>query len=351
MQETKLRFNRLYLYSLLCLFSIALIAIVKVMIGDSVKEVLLQTIILFPLMFSYIYLVYTLRKAAFRSKTYQMISDGNRFVKVSFFGVFVLVKALLTSILLRWVVLVLFDDDGSDTFDLGFLAIFAASLMTIVFVYTLESFLEGEMDKVALKERMQKYEHDRSLSKYLTLKKQVNPHFLFNSFNSLAGLISSDRKNAENFLQELSSIYRYTLKHEDEVVVKLEDEVKLIRSYMRLQDFRHKGAIELTMEIDPHMAKWLLPPMTLELLLENALKHNEFEKGNPLHISVRTYDKYVVVSNDYRPKAQVFSKDSLGLGIRNLKSQYDFISNVKPTFQVIDRRYMAKIPLIQPEFD
>lgn len=242
-----------------------------------------------------------------------------------------------------------FDDDGSKLFDVGFLAICAAALLTIVFVYMLESFLESENEKQEIKIQMSKYEYEKSMAKYLALKKQLNPHFLFNSFNSLAALVETDHEKASQFIEELSNVYRYTLAESEEFVVPLQKEIQLINSYFNLQKIRHGEAININIEIPGEKLSWLIPPMTLELLVENAIKHNMFSKKQPLDIRILTYNDFMLVENQYRPKLPVNSKTSTGIGINSLIKQYDFIYEQKPEFKIEDQIYIAKIPLLKPE--
>jgi two-component system LytT family sensor kinase len=319
------------------------------MLDEDWQEVVKETLIAFPLTVGYVWAIYFIRKWVLQTKLYKNITAGSKLNKALFWFLFVTLKVLITSIPLRMLVIFFFDDDGSRLFDVGFLAICVASFLTILFVYLLESFLESESEKQKIKVRMSQYEYEKSVAKYLALKKQLNPHFLFNSFNSLAGLIEINHKKASYFIEELSNVYRYTLTESEEMVVSLQKELQLIHSYINLQKIRHGESLKVDLDISTDKLKWLIPPMTLELLIENAIKHNTFSKKKPLEISIRTENDAVLVKNQYRPKNNINEKDSMGIGTKSLIKQYEFIHELKPVFTIQDQMYIAKIPLLEPE--
>ncbi|SDH52718.1 sensor histidine kinase [Winogradskyella thalassocola] len=229
-----------------------------------------------------------------------------------------------------------------------FWATFTAVFCIVLFVYMLEAFFESETEKQAFTMKLNEIENERTIAQYHALKNQLNPHFLFNSFNSLYSLMTIDIEKAEHFLQELSNVYRYNLDHSEELVVSLKNEMNLIYSYMELQRIRFRESIKITYNINSNKLVYLVPPMTLELLIENAIKHNVVEKTRPLIIEVYTDHDAVVVKNNYQPRKDVKLNTSLGIGNKNLINQYKLIHDSIPTFEIIDDAYVARIPLIQP---
>src|SRR5436190_13811004 len=155
-----------------------------------------------------------------------------------------------------------------------------------------ESFIEKEaMQQLSIQQEFE------------ALKNQVNPHFLFNCFNTLSSLISEDKKQAEIFLNELSKVYRYLLRNNEDGLSTLQDELSFIQSYYRLLKTRHGDAIELQVEVDKKYYKYLLPSLSLQLLVENAVKHNIVSKHQPLLIDIFSMEgNRLAVNNNLQPK-------------------------------------------------
>lgn len=154
--------------------------------------------------------------------------------------------------------------------------------------------------------------------RYNTLKSQVNPHFLFNSLNTLSELVYDDAKKADNYIQTLSSIYRYVLENEETELIDLEKELTFVKQYFSLQQVRDEGKIILEINID-HPEGIKIIPVSLQLLVENALKHNAMSQEKPLKISIFLKDDTIVVSNPIQKKRILESSTQLGLS--NLKNR------------------------------
>lgn len=177
------------------------------------------------------------------------------------------------------------------------------------------------------------------------LKGQVNPHFLFNCFNTLSSLISEDRNEAEKFLDELSKVYRYLLKNNEEGMATLESELKFIQSYYRLLKTRHGEALQLQTEIDKKYSAYLLPSLSLQLLVENAVKHNVVSRQHPLMIEIfTTTANQLVVNNNLQCKLK--KETSTHIGLKNIAMKYKLLQ--QNGFQVVegDKNYMVVLPLI-----
>ncbi len=184
-------------------------------------------------------------------------------------------------------------------------------------------------------------------SQFSALKNQVNPHFLFNSLNVLAHLISTDPEKAQAFIGKFSWIYRYVLQVRDKSMVTLREEEEFLSSYLFLQTLRFENNLNLSVDIQEECRDYYLPPLSLQLIIENALKHNEISMAKPMRIEIRTLEGYLVIANSYQPRNS--KEESTGFGIDHLKLRYSYISEKKPVFQIEDGQYIAKIPLIKAE--
>ena len=178
-----------------------------------------------------------------------------------------------------------------------------------------------------------------------TLKNQVNPHFLFNCFNTLSSLISVDKKRAEVFLNELGKVYRYLLKNNEEEVSSVAKEIRFIESYYNLLNTRYGEAVQINIQIDKRYDSYLLPSLTLQLLVENAVKHNTVSKSNPLVIDIfTTAGNKLVVSNNHQPLMAKASTTKVGL--KNIKTKYELLK--QPGFIVMEdeMNFTVVLPLI-----
>lgn len=347
-----LKNGRIYIYGIFVLL-IVVFNFIYELEHNSLQEALQESVVIFPMVFLFIWMIYKTR-AFLTNKTLhfkgKIIHTSNKIVV----AIIIAVKTLVITVLARSIVSFFFQDEIEDdiTFSDGviFLIILLSVLVITLFVYFFEHYLAVMENRHKMEMQLSKHKSEKIISKYLSLKKQLNPHFLFNSFNSLSALIDIDAHKADNFLQELSNVYRYNLDYSEELVVTVEKELEFIKSYMALQRIRFPESITIHYQIEASKMKYLLPPMTLELLVENALKHNIIEKSHPLVIKVTTVDDSIVVANNYQPRTTAVDKSSsLGIGLKNLKNQYELIHTSKPTFTIENEQYIARIPLITPE--
>jgi len=204
--------------------------------------------------------------------------------------------------------------------------------------YILEKYKQSVEEKEAAHQMAMQQEFD-------TLKSQVNPHFLFNCFNTLSSLISEDKVKAEVFLNELSKVYRYLLQNNEDGLSTLQSEVQFVQSYYRLLQTRHGEAVQLNIQIDKRYDLYLLPSMSLQLLIENVVKHNVVSKNAPLEIDIFTIagNKLVVNNNLIRRVAKALSNK---VGLENIKAKYSLLR--QPGFQVMEdeRNFTVVLPLI-----
>ena len=177
------------------------------------------------------------------------------------------------------------------------------------------------------------------------LKSQVNPHFLFNCFNTLSGLISEDKKQAEKFLNELSKVYRYLLRKNEFGVSTLESELSFIESYYQLLKTRHGDGLQIQMEIDRKYYPYLLPSLSLQMAVENAVKHNIVSKQQPLTLEIFTTSAHQLVINNNLQRKQK-REQSTKIGLQTISTKYKLMK--QEGFQVIegDRYFMIVLPLV-----
>jgi hypothetical protein len=192
-------------------------------------------------------------------------------------------------------------------------------------------------------DRVQKLREEKLIFQYETLKSQVNPHFLFNSLNSLLSLVRSEPELSEKFVQKLSSIYRYTLENREKELVPLSAELDFVNDYFYLQKIRDNEKIELKTELNIG-SNALIVPVSLQLLVENALKHNTSTRKQPLEIVIHNegIDK-LVVRNNLQVKTQL--ADSSKIGLKNLNERCRLILNREIEILQTDDEFVVKIPV------
>jgi sensor histidine kinase YesM len=190
----------------------------------------------------------------------------------------------------------------------------------------------------------EKLKRESTLAQYESLKNQVNPHFLFNSLNVLTNLVYEDQGKAVKFIKQLSEVYRYVLDSRDKEVVDLSEELMFLNSYSYLQQIRFGD--KLRMDVHVNGASGKIPPLALQLLVENAIKHNEISEDHPLTISIQADRDFLIVSNTIRKKG--FQQDtSSGIGLINIQKRYEFLTSTQVEIQSSQNTFTVKLPLIQ----
>ena len=190
--------------------------------------------------------------------------------------------------------------------------------------------------------QQEKLKREQLALQYETLKSQVNPHFLFNNLNSLTSLISTNPEKAIDFVKQLSEVYRYVLDQKDQELVALETELKFLESYIFLQKIRFET--NLNVQIDVNAGKFKVIPLSVQMLVENAIKHNEISDKNPLQIRIfSTDDNYLIVENRLQKKA---GTEGSGSGIQNIKDRYEFFTDKKVTISENTEKFKVSIPLL-----
>ncbi len=183
-------------------------------------------------------------------------------------------------------------------------------------------------------------------SQLLGLKSQVNPHFLFNSLNSLSSLINEDEEQAEKFLDEMSKVYRYMLRNEDDQLVTLATELKFIDSYLYLLKARYGEGLQVRTEVKEADLDKFLPPLTLQVLVENVFSQNTMSKSNPLRIVIHTDGhEQLVVINNLQPKVVTEFSDHEN-AVDNLVNKFKLLNQPPVIIKEEEKERRIYIPLI-----
>lgn len=185
--------------------------------------------------------------------------------------------------------------------------------------------------------------------RFEVLKSQINPHFMFNSLNVLSGLINKDVVKAQQFIDEFSQVYRYVLETIEQPVTSLGKELDFMQSYLFLQQIRYGENLTFTVNIPSELLDRVMPPLSLQVVLENAIKHNIVNEAKPLRIEIFSEGHFLVVKNNLQPK--ISAPVSTGLGLKNLVKRYALITSDEPVFSIETGYYIARLPLINTDND
>lgn len=205
--------------------------------------------------------------------------------------------------------------------------------------------LEAERNSLALQAAQQ--EKLNLLSRYDALSRQLNPHFLFNCLNVLTSLIGYNNEQAQAFVSRFSRVYRGLLEQPNAPTLALAHEVAFVKDYLYLMEVRFEGSLFVQWQVESSALHLHLPPFALQLLIENALKHNILSEDEPLHITIATEANELVVYNNLQPRPN--PQPSPQIGLRNLAERIALLSDRAPAFGAYGDQYIARIPLLSPE--
>ncbi|NJL76659.1 MAG: histidine kinase [Saprospiraceae bacterium] len=223
----------------------------------------------------------------------------------------------------------------------------AGYLIILMFVAIYESIYFYHQLRISILETEQaKQEHIRSQLE--GLRNQVNPHFLFNSLNTLMDLVVESPSIAVNFLQRLSHVYRYILEIRENPTVTVAEELEFIKSYIFLQEERFKGNLKVDVEVPERYYQHQVVPLSLQILFENAIKHNVISSKKSLTITVTVENGKIIVKNNLQRKNQVM--DSTKVGLENVRNRYRLISDSKVDIVENNEYFIVGLPLIAPNF-
>lgn len=252
---------------------------------------------------------------------------------------------MLTLVILNYMLwIVYWERDPSTLFSRNNLSFYIIALMITIIIssllHAIGFFKEVQQEKKVSAQLRQ----EKLISELNALKTHVDPHFLFNSFNVLSGLIEEDKEKAQDFLAGLSKIYRYILESRNEDTSTVKEELSFAKSYLDLHLARFENSIEMKVDIPDKVLDRSLPSLTLQLLLENAIKHNAFDEEEPLIIKINNQDQFLVVENNRKRRMNMTISN--GMGLKNIKDRYALLSKEKVSVTDASDLFTVKIPLL-----
>jgi sensor histidine kinase YesM len=222
------------------------------------------------------------------------------------------------------------------------------SLLAVVIFTLVYEVLYLNKERVSDNHVVAHLDHELSRVELIALRNELDPHFIFNSLSSLSHLISNDKEKARLFNDKLAQVYRYFLVFKDKDFISVEEEIDFIKSYFFLLQIRYNNRLKLAIELNPEMtADLMVVPCALQILVENAIKHNQFSEENPLVISIRMKDDYITVVNNLNSRR--YPASSTKIGLKNLSSQYHLSCNKRVIVENSVERFIVKLPLIKQQ--
>lgn len=254
---------------------------------------------------------------------------------------------ILDFIVLKWAMERLLHFLGGATHTKNLTSGLGALLVSFLIISIYEGhYYLAQLQKVVLEKEQMARAHLKS--ELQGLRNQVNPHFLFNSLNTLMGIVAEDKDLAIDYLQKLSKVFRYVLESREQQLVSLETELEFIKAYSFLQEERFKGNLNIVVEIpDKYLNRQVLP-LSLQMLFENAIKHNVISKKRPLTVRVFIdQDRFITVQNNLQRKEQVMHSTKVGL--ENVRMRYGFFTQYPILVEENEYFFSVSLPLLQLE--
>ena len=181
-------------------------------------------------------------------------------------------------------------------------------------------------------------------SRFSALKNQVNPHFLFNSLNVLSNLVHKDPNQATEFIHKLAEVYRFVLDSQQKETVPLADEIAFVSSFIYLQKMRFGKHLEIHLDL-PDESEIVVPPLSIQMLIENAIKHNEISKKHPLTIHVRKEGDFILVENNVQVK-ELAAERKNGIGLDNIRARYRFLTDREVSIVKNLKHFKVYLPIL-----
>ena len=192
--------------------------------------------------------------------------------------------------------------------------------------------------------RQKELEKENIASQYEALKSQTDPHFFFNSLNSLSSLIEEDKELSQKFIKELANIYRYILEQKDNELSLISDELTFIEKYIFLQKIRIENGVTLNVNVDNNVKNKKTISLALQILFENIFKHNSISEDTPIVINIKSEADYIIVENNINPKRTKTISNKIGL--ENIKARYSFFTDEDVIIENTKDSFAVKLPLI-----
>ncbi|MEP6584677.1 MAG: histidine kinase [Ginsengibacter sp.] len=225
------------------------------------------------------------------------------------------------------------------------LSTFLCGFAVIVFTLIYE-ILYLDKEQHADTKILKKLNWERSKAEMAVLKNGLEPQFIFDSLNTLSWIILNDPGTAQTFNNKLASVYKYFLINKERELITLQAELDFIENYCFVLQARHDNKFHLTTELsNNHEGTIIMLPYALQILVENAIKHNEFTDADPLNIHIVLNGEYLLVKNNKRPKPYIIN--STGTGLRNLNARYKLVCNKNILIEATGNEFIVKLPLIK----
>ena len=256
-----------------------------------------------------------------------VLISGNLIIFITTLLIYVIGKSLIDSIFIMG------EELYMKTF--GWLVIMSATLLIVEIFKLKQKSKHDDIDKEILK-------REKIQSELNEIKNQMNPHFLFNSLNSLNSLIRSNPDKATLFVTNLSMLYRYVLQSKEKDLVSIEEELTFLRNYTDLIHIRYREKFQINIDINKSNLQLSIPVLSIQLLVENAIKHNEISEENPLKVFVNIIDKHLVVTHKLKPRKTFIQ--STGNGIVNLSRRCQYLIGKDIEIQK-DENFTVHIPI------
>lgn len=217
--------------------------------------------------------------------------------------------------------------------------------LTLIVVF-ISQILYLNQKRLQVELRNEALEAENMRTRYEALKNQVNPHFLFNTLSTLDAMVGTEPARAREYIQKMSSVFRYTLKNKD--VVTLGEEMEFVRDYSDLMQIRHGDNLKIVFDTAERYNGYLMVPMAVQGLVENAIKHNAFSDSSPLTVTIKTDgDGMLTVANRYQPRE--YPEPGEGVGLANLAERYRLKWHREISIGNADGAFVVSLPLIPPE--
>ena len=220
--------------------------------------------------------------------------------------------------------------------------VFATAMSFIILLCFYVFYIFKEYNESKVKE--QKIIAGTANAKFESLKNQIDPHFLFNSLNVLSSLIEENPDNAQKFTTSLSKIYRYVLEQKDKELVTVQEELAFAKTYMNLLKMRFENSISFELPENFENSEAKVVPLSLQLLLENCIKHNIVSEQKPLHIKISIKDNYLIIQNDLQKKEVL--QDRRGVGLQNIVSRYSILTQRKVLINESNAVFAIYLPIL-----
>ncbi|WP_212004803.1 sensor histidine kinase [Chitinophaga sp. HK235] len=188
---------------------------------------------------------------------------------------------------------------------------------------------------------------DNLAAQFELLRQQVNPHFLFNTLNTLKYMVEDKDENTVDFILKLSDFYRFTLENRKMDLIRFSEEMKILMAYLFLLKARFEEGIEVDIQVQDSHDQSMIPPFTLQLLVENCIKHNIVSLDKPLRIAIYSEENYIVVKNNIQPK--ITPESSTGIGLDNINERYYHLLNKNIVITPGTETFVVKLPIIHED--